>query len=287
MRISDSKYGFLLALPGAIFLAVMIAFPIGLLGWLSVYRYDYIHEVEFIGLDNFITVLSDRVFQLSFVNTFLYGTGVTVLTLIIALILALSVARIKKFEGFFRTLLIIPWAVPLVVSGLVWRWMLDPGAGIYNYAMYRMGLFKEPLNIFANPDIAMAGVIVADAWTRIPFLFIIILAAIKTIPIDLYEVARVDGASMIQTCRHITLPLIKRPTILGILITYMFSFRTIDVIWSMTRGGPGKATYVLGLNLLDYITYSLNLGQAAALGIIILILIVAYAAPTLYYLTKR
>jgi len=287
VKISDSRYGFLLTLPGLLFLAILVLTPIITLIGLSFYRYDFINPVEFIGLGNYNYVIEDRVFWLALVNTVIYSAGVTILTLLIGLLLAVTVARIDKLQTLFRTLLILPWAVPLVVSGLVWRWMLDPGSGIYNYAIFQLGIVEEPLNIFANPNLAMIGVILADTWTRIPFMFIVILAAIKSIPQELYEVAKVDGAHMINTFRYITLPLARRGILVGILITSMFSFRTIDAIWSMTRGGPAKATYVLGLNIFDYMVRSLNLGTAAALGIIMLFLISSFSSILVYYLLKR
>ncbi|MEM2668388.1 MAG: sugar ABC transporter permease [Candidatus Methanomethylicaceae archaeon] len=287
MRISDAKYGFFLTLPGLLFLTILIIFPLATLIGLSFCRYDFINPVEFVGLENFKWVIEDRVFWIALVNTVIYSTGVTIFTFLIGLLLALTTARISKLSTLFRTLIILPWAVPSVVSGLVWRWMLDPGGGIYNYIIFRLGLIKEPLNIFADPNLAMIGVILADTWSRVPFMFITILAAIKSIQQELYEAARIDGASMIKSFRHITLPLAKRGILVGILITSMFSFRTIDVIWSMTRGGPAKATYVLGLELYDYIVRSLNLGYAAALGLIMLFLISTFSSILVYYILKR
>jgi len=234
-----------------------------------------------------VEVLNNRVFWLSLRNTIIYSGGTTTLTLLIGLLLAVSAARIKRFSALFRTLLILPWAVPLVVSGLVWRWMLDPGVGVYNYILTQVGFSREPINIFGEPTLAMIGCILSDSWTRIPFMFIVILAGIKSIPPDLYEAARVDGANRIATFRNITLPLVKKSMLTGTLITSMFSFRTIDNIWSMTRGGPAKATYVIGLNLIDYLIRYQNLGFGAAIGVIMLGLISIFATLIVYYILKE
>jgi len=283
----DSTFGFLMSLPGTIFLIILVAFPLGLLFSLSVLRYDFIHPVTFIGLKNFVEVVNNRVFWLSLKNTIIYSGGTTTVTLLVGLLLAVSASRIKRGSGFFRTLLILPWAVPLVVSGLVWRWMLDPGVGVYNYLLTQIGLSKEPINIFGDPTFAMIGCILSDSWTRIPFMFIVLLAGIKGIPPDLYEAATVDGASKIATFRNITLPLIKKSMLTGVLITSMFSFRTIDNIWSMTRGGPAKATYVIGLNLIDYLVRYQNIGFGAAIGVIMLGLISIFATAIVYYILKE
>jgi len=118
-------------------------------------------------------------------------------------------------------------------------------------------------------------------------MYIIILAGIKSIPPELYEAARVDGASRVGTFRNITLPLIRKSMLTGVLITSMFSFRTIDNIWSMTRGGPAKATYVIGLNLIDYLVRYQNIGYGAAVGVIILGLISIFATLLVYYILKE
>lgn len=283
----DSTFGFLLTIPGLVFLTIVVAFPLSLLFSLSFLRYDFIHPITFHGLRNYVEVLNNRIFWLSLRNTIIYSGGTTTLTLLIGLLLAVSAARIKRFSALFRTLLILPWAVPLVVSGLVWRWMLDPGVGVYNYILTQVGFSREPINIFGEPTLAMIGCILSDSWTRIPFMFIVILAGIKSIPPDLYEAARVDGANRIATFRNITLPLVKKSMLTGTLITSMFSFRTIDNIWSMTRGGPAKATYVIGLNLIDYLVRYQNLGFGAAIGVIMLGLISIFATLIVYYILKE
>ena len=279
-------FGLLLSLPGIIFLLALVAYPLAMLIGVSFLRYDYVHPITFYGLTNYIKIFNNRVFWLSLKNTIVYSVGVTTMTTVVGLILAASVARIQRFSTLFRTLLILPWAVPLVVSGLIWRWMLDPGVGVYNYLMVLLGLSSQPIDLFADPTLAMLTCIIADSWTKIPFMFVLVLAGIKSIPPDLYEAARVDGANMIDTFRHITVPLSKGSMLTGVLITSMFSFRTIDAIWSMTRGGPAKATYVLGFDLIDYLTSYMNFGMGCAVGVIMLILISMFSGVLIYYLIK-
>jgi multiple sugar transport system permease protein len=160
--------------------------------------------------------------------------------------------------------------------------MLDPGVGILNYMLQGLGF--GPLNIFGDPNLAMLGTILADSWVRIPFMYVLILAGIESIPLELYDSARVDGASSIQTFRYITLPLAKASMLVGIFITSMFVFRTIDVIWSMTRGGPAGATYVLGINKIEFLTSYLNLGLASAVGVLIFAIIAVFIGLPLTYL---
>jgi len=287
MKLSDSKFGLLISLPGVIFLFLIIVVPLGMLVVTSFLRYDFIHPIEFIGLQNFYTVISQRLFWIALQNTIVYTVGVTLLTLAIGLILALANSRIRTLSGFFRTLLILPWAVPAVVSGLVFRWMLDPGVGLINYTLVQIGLLKEPLNIFGDPSLAMLSTIVGYVWIAYPFMFILVLAGIEAIPKELYEAAKVDGAKLIHSFRYITLPLARKSIFVGLLITSMFSFRTIDTIWSMTRGGPARSTYVIGFNLLEYLINYQNIGLASAVAIVMLLMIMVYALPMMYYVTKE
>jgi len=283
----DSTFGFLVALPGTLYILALVAFPLGLLFWLSFVRFDFYNPITFVGLSNYIRVVEDRVFWIALQNTIIYSVGVTIITMLLGILMAAAVSRIRTFSTLFRTLLILPWAVPLVVSGLVWRWMLDPGVGIYNYLLVSLGLIEKAINIFGEPTYAMIACILSDSWTRIPFTFILVLAGIQSIPIDLYEAARVDGANMIHSFKNITLPLSQKSILTAALFNSMFSFRTIDVIWSMTRGGPGKATYVLGIQLVDYLVMYQNLGFGAALGVLMLILVSLFTTVMIYYLLKR
>jgi len=287
MKLSDSKFGLLISLPGVIFLFLIVIVPLGMLVVTSFLRYDFIHPIEFTGLQNFYNVISQRLFWIALQNTVVYTVGVTLLTLAIGLILALANSRIRALSGFFRTLLILPWAVPAVVSGLVFRWMLDPGVGLINYTLMQIGLLKEPLNIFGDPSLAMLSTIVGYVWISYPFMFILVLAGIEAIPKELYEAAKVDGAKLIHSFRYITLPLARKSILVGLLITSMFSFRTIDTIWSMTRGGPARSTYVIGFNLLEYLIDYQNIGLASAVAIVMLLMIMVYALPMMYYVTKE
>jgi multiple sugar transport system permease protein len=151
----------------------------------------------------------------------------------------------------------------------------------------KVRLISEPLPVFSDTTLAMIGCIVADAWVRIPFMCIFTLAGIESIPRELYDAARVDGGDCISSFRYITLPLIKRMTLIGLLITSMFTFRTIDVIFSMTEGGPARATYVLGYYIVDQLWLRVNYGTGSAAGVIMLLLISSFAGFYVYLIFKK
>lgn len=286
MKISDRKFGFFLSMPGAVVLFLWILIPLILLVSTSFLRYDNIRPVVFYGLKNYKFLLGHRVFWLSFKNTIVFCAGVTSLTFVVSLILAHSLSRITRGSTVFRSLAMFPWAVPMVVSGFMWAQMFNPSFGVINDFLLRFGIIEKPIDIYGNPDLAMLGVVIADAWTRIPFMTIIMLAGLESIDPTLYEAARVDGADTLQIFRHISLPLNKKAMMTGIIITTVFSFRTIDTIFSMTFGGPAKATYTFGFYILDYIYRYFNFGVAGAMSIIMLFLLLIIGSAFIFHVLK-
>ncbi|MGQ9631360.1 MAG: carbohydrate ABC transporter permease [bacterium] len=286
MRISDRWYGFLLNLPGLLIVLLWVVFPLFLLVYTSFLRYDNVNPIVFNGLGNYIAVFKDRLFRLSLQRVAIFCGGTTALTFFGGMALALSLVRIRRGSGLFRSLMIMPWAVPAVVSGIIWKWMFSPDFGVISDLLMKVGLIRAPLSIYGSFNLAMAGVIIADSWTRIPFMGVILLAALLSVPAELYEAAKVDGAGALGRFAYVSLPLIKGPTLVGLLITTMFSFRTIDIIIPLTAGGPGRATYVFGYYIWDQIIKTLNFGIAAAAGMI-LFFITGCIASLFLYLSRR
>lgn len=278
----------LLSVPGLVILLLWVLIPFSYVFYISFLRYDNILPVIPTGLANYRDVLKDPSLPIILIRTFIFSFGSTGLTLLTSVILAVCLNRIVKGSAFFRSLVVMPWAVPLILSGFLWAWMFHPSFGPISDLLMKVKLISEPLNIYKKPSTAMAGVIIADAWRRIPFLTIITLAGFQSIPPNLYEAAKVDGADSFHTFRHVSLPLASRPMLIGTLITLMFSFRSIDVIYSMTPGGGyAKSTYVLGAYLFDYMYEFLNFGLAASASVILIILTFAIGAFFIYYTLKK
>ncbi len=287
MKLSDRMYGFLLNLPGLIIVVFWVLFPAFLLFQTSFLRYDNRSPVVFDGLQNYVQLFEDRLFPMSLRRISIFSAGTTALTFAGGLLLALALSRITKGSDFFRALMIVPWAVPAVVSGIIWKWIFNPDFGVVSDLLMKIGLIETPLSIYGNPNLAMMGVIIADSWTRIPFMGIILLAALISIPQELHEAAKVDGADALARFRYISLPLIKQPALVGLLITIMFSFRTIDIIIPLTAGGPGKATYVFGYYIWDQIIKTLNFGRAAAGGVVLFGITSGIAAIFIYLMRRE
>lgn len=287
MKISNSKYGVILSMPGLVIIIALIIFPVITLFITSLLRYTSFYPVKYIGFKNFQYIFHDRLFWLGLKKTVVYAGGVTGLTFAGGVILALLLSKITRGSGVFRSLAMFSWAVPLVISGFIWKWVLNPNVGIFSDLLMKLRLLDKPLLVFSDPTLAMVGCIVADAWVRIPFMCIFTLAGIESIPRELYDAARVDGADCISAFRHVTLPLIKRMAFVGLLITSMFSFRTIDAIFSMTEGGPARATYVLGFHIIDQLWRRVNYGTASAAGVIMFLLILSFAGLYVYQIMKK
>ena len=289
IKISDEWYGRLLTLPGIFLIFLLIVLPVIFLIGLAFLRYNFVTPIAFVGFKNFSTIFSDRLLTHSLKVTGIYTLGVTCLSLVFALTIAYGLHRLghRRLSTLYRTLAILPFAVPLVLSGLIWRWLLDPAIGVMNYLFIQLTPFSKPINIFGNSTMALVGVILADAWIKIPFMTIFILAAMDGINENLYEAASIDGATTVTKFVYITLPLSRNGILYGVLITAMFSFRTIDAIWSMTRGGPGKATYHIGIYILDRMLSLMHLGQAAVIGIIVFVCISGFAFAMISWMRRE
>ncbi len=286
MKLTNSRYGFLLNLPGLLLVLLWVFLPAVLLFLASFLQYDNVRPMIFNGLDNYRHLFKDRLFWVGMEKIAVFCIGTTVLTSLGGFVLALALAGIGWGGGLFRSLMIVPWAVPAVVSGIIWKWMFSPDFGVISDLLMKVGLIQTPLSIYSNPGLAMAGVIIADSWTRIPFMGIILLAALLSIPGEIHEAAKVDGAGAINRFFYVTLPLVRGPLLVGLLITTIFSFRTIDIIIPLTAGGPGRATYVFGYYIWDQIVKSLNFGLAAAASMILFFMTAAIALIFVYQLRK-
>ena len=286
--ISNSAYGAILSIPGLILMLAWVLIPFAYVIYLSFLRYDNMSPVVFSWFDNYMNVFTDSDFLAIVGRTIAFSVGSTGFTLIVSIVLALCLNRMIRGSSFFRSLVVMPWAVPLILSGFLWSWMFHPSFGPISDLLMKFGIRDEALNIYKSPASSMVGVIIADAWRRIPFLTIVSLAAFQGILQELYDASEVDGADSINTFFYITLPLARRPILVGTLIMFMFSFRTIDVIYSMTPGGGvGKCTYVLGAYLFDHIYEVLDFGKAAAISVILIFFTFLIGSAFIYNTLKK
>jgi len=224
----------------------------------------------FVGLGNYFYLFNDHHFWKYFYQNLIYTIGSLVFSFLPAFACALALNSINRFKGFFRGIIMLPWVFPPVVAALLWRWLFNDSYGLINALLRNIA---PPVLWLGNPKMAMFSVIIADAWTRIPFITIYLLAGLQSIPNSLYEAAKIDGANIFNCFRRITLPLLKSTIVLVLLIMSIFIFRTYEIIGGLTKGGPAQATETLTTYIFRLTMEYWNVGYGAAVSTFVLIFI--------------
>jgi multiple sugar transport system permease protein len=194
------------------------------------------------GLDNYVRLFADPVFHQAVVNTLVFVVGSLVFQFVLGLGLAVFFARTFPLSGVLRSLLLVPWLLPLVVTGTVFRWMLDTSNGVVNQALLGLGLVDTPVPWLNSVSTAMVGVLLCNIWVGIPFNTVILHGGLKSIPDSLYEAAALDGAGAWRRFRHITLPMLRPVITVVLTLGLIYTLKVFDVIWVLTKGGPANST---------------------------------------------
>ena len=224
-------------------------------------------DVRFIGLGNYRALLEDPVFWSSLGRTAIW-IGITVpLQLLLGLVTALLLNQEFRWRGLARSLILIPWALPSVVIGLMWAWIYNPQVGLLNDLLLRLGLLQAAVPWLANPDTSLYAIIAALVWQGFPFFAIMILAGLQTIPASLYEAAEIDGAGGWDQFWHVTLPGLRGVLVTALMLRIIWVANSVDVIYVMTGGGPGYATHTLPLYAFKRTYSSMDFGYGSALAV--------------------
>ena len=267
----DALIGFGLILPSLIIIFGISLQPILSTLYLSVFESSRGINVEriFVGLGNYIALLSDPLFWVTIGRT-LYFTLVSVgLELALGLAIAQLINSHPPGWQFLRTSLIIPWAVPTIVNGTMWRWIYNADYGALNGLLLQLGIIQKYIPWLTKPDIAMNLVILADIWHSVPFIALILQAALATLPADLDEAAAVDGANALQRFLLIRLPLLRPAILVALVIRTVEAFRVFDLIYVITNGGPAFGTVTISyLTYLETFSFG-NVGRGSALSFLI------------------
>lgn len=272
-----------------IFIAPAMVVTIVLLAWpicMSIY-YSFTNKsllgkpVEFVGLSNYVSVLQNSEFYISLWNTVVYTVLSLSLQLLFGFIVALALNRITRFKGLFRTLCLIPWAFPMIIVSFTWSYLLNDIYGIVNGKLLAWGIVSQPIQFLADPKLAMITVSLINVWFGVPLFAINILASLQTIPKELYEAAEMDGATVWQRFRFITLPFVRVVVGLLIILRTIWIFNSFDLVFLLTGGGPGVSTQTMPIFAyrMGWTLYSLGRSSAVT----ILLLIILAVACTIYF----
>jgi len=229
-------------------LLVVSAIPIGYSFWISLQKYNLRqpNNIHFNGLENYINVLTNAEFWMSMRVTAIFTFGALIGEIVTALAMALLLHEKFAGRGVMRSVVLLPWAIPGVIAGVMWKWIFNPRFGVLNGLLMSLGVIKEYRSwIGVDPALAMMALIFVQVWNALPFNTIVLLAALQAIPQDLYEAATVDRAGIFSRFRHITLPWLTQPLLIIMILGTMNGLRVFDLIYVLTGGGPGDSTRVV------------------------------------------
>jgi multiple sugar transport system permease protein len=271
---------YLLLSPALAVTLLIVFFPIVQTAVMSLFNYVIWKpkDTRFIGLGNYLTALRDPVFWISLRHTLIWVVGVIVLQLLLGFLTAMLLNREFKWRGLARSLILVPWVTPSVITALMWRWMYDGNRGVINDLLVRVGLLHSYFPWLASSSTALPAIMVALMWQGFPFFAIMILAGLQAIPRSLYEAAQVDGATRAQQFLRITLPMLVPVLFTSILLRIIWVANSMDVIYVMTGGGPGYATHTLPLYAFIRAYKGLDFGYASTVAIFLTLLLVAVVA---------
>ncbi len=262
--------------PVVVYLAVFYVWPLVRNVDLSTHDYTVRSFIDgtapFIGLENFADVFSSPTFGPALVNTLLF-TGISI-AFQFTIGMALAVFFFQKFplSSTLRALFLVPWLLPLIVSASTWSWMLNSESGVVNSVIRTLG--GEQINWLTSPQWALTSVIIANIWIGIPFNLVILYSGLQNISGDLYEAAALDGANAWQVFWRITFPLLRPVSAITILLGLVYTLKVFDIIWIMTRGGPGDAstTFAIWSYQLGFGSTLPSFGPAAAVGNLLIVM---------------
>jgi len=288
-RMDEVKFGLLLLSPTIVILLIFLGIPILYALIMSFQQIELTISPArpWVGLDNYADVLTARAVHNSLGRTFYFVALTIILSMALALSLALTLN--ERFLGRqpVRVLVMLPWAVAPVVSGVLWRYIFQSNYGLLNALLYQLGIISNYVVWLDKPTVALSIAAIATAWKTIPFLTLIMLAALQSIPEALFRAARMDGASLWARFRFVTLPHLRNILIFSVVLQIIVSLQTFDLIFTLTRGGPGQGTTVLSFLVYINAFERLSLGTASALALLLALLIMVMGSLSLLSVQSR
>ena len=258
-----SILGYFMMLPAMAVLLIFFAYPLGFEVWSSLTDMTLGNEAKFIGLENYRYLLTDSEFLTAAKNSFIYVTIVQLGKFVLGLGIAILLHQKMVARGFWRAVVLVPYAMPGFVAFLIWKLIYNPDIGSLNILLTKIGLIDAPISFLGDRTWAMPSVIFATIWRGFPFWAIMFLAALQAVPKELYEAAAVDGANAWQRFKNISLPGIRPVVLIVFLISTINTINSFEAVWLTTAGGPSDATVILPIFAYKGLT-SFQIGQSAA-----------------------
>lgn len=276
ITISDSPVPWLL--PLVCLLVVFTIYPLIYNIWLSFHEFvPRKRALEFVGTDNWVQLWNDTRFWSSIGVTFVYFSVALVIEIALGMAIALLLDAELPGFGMLRAVLSMTLVIPPAIAGMMFLLMEDPQFGVLPYILNSLGLLDKSTPILATSSLALAGVLTAEIWQWTPFMVLIFMAGLRSLPAEPYEAAMIDGASAFQMFRRLTLPMMSRVIAVAVLIRGIDLFRVFDYVFVMTSGGPGTATYTLSLYAWQQTFSFIKWGYGATLSLVSLVIIMVLA----------
>ncbi|MBZ5594008.1 MAG: sugar ABC transporter permease [Acidobacteriia bacterium] len=266
----------LLIAPTAVFALALTVLPLGYSLVTSLREFPLGHAPVFVGLQNYRNLLEDANFRGSLGTTLLFTVAATAVEFVLGLGLALLLKEEFSFQGIIRSSLIIPMVIAPVVVGIIWRLLYGADVGLFSFAV--QALTGKSVSVLSSTTLALPALILVDIWEWTPFMFLILLAGIQSLPQEPFEAARVDGASTWNIFTHLTVPMLKPVIVVALLIRALDAFTVFDQVFVLTQGGPGTATEVATLMIYKTAFRFSQFGYGAAMAIALLVLVMFFSA---------
>lgn len=272
-----SRAGFTFVSPAMLVMILLVVYPLAYGMYISLFKTNLLNRWDFVGIQYFVQSFTDPGFVKSLVTTTLYAVIVVAGHILVGTLLAVMLAADIKYKVFFRAMLILPWLFPDVVVALIFRWILDPIFGLFNFGLLTVGLIDTQIAWLDHPTWAFVAVVFATIWKGYPLIMLLVLAGLQSIPRDRYEAAALDGAGRFLQFRYVSLPGLIPVLGVALIIDFVWWFKHFTIVWLMTKGGPVDATNVISIDIYQTAFQSFNFGQASAMAVIVLFICLFFA----------
>jgi len=276
LTLRQVRLAWILVLPTLLVVVLVAGYPLAQVFYWSFFKADiaFVEPPEFVGLENYAYLFQDPDFRQALWNTLKFTVVSVSLETVLGLAIALIIHSNFRGRGLVRTAILIPWAIPTVVSAKMWQWMLNDVYGVINVLGVKLGLLSQKVAFLARPELLLPSIIAVDVWKTTPFMALLLLAGLQMIPEELYEAASIDGASRWQQFWSITLPLLTPALVVAVIFRTLDALRVFDVVFVMS--GVNPATRTLAVYNRQTLVDFQDLGYGSAISVAILVIIFAF-----------
>jgi ABC-type sugar transport system permease subunit len=267
----EARFAYATVLPLVLLIALFTLYPIAFAVITSLREVVLYRpwSQPFTGLKNYVDVIRSEFFRTAWLHTLAFVAGAVPVATVLGFAIAHLLNARTRLAAWLNVAILLPWAIPTVISGIIWAWIFNSSYGAFNGALYSLGLINSYVPWLSRPQAALACVVFAHVWKEVPLTSILYLAAMQAIPEEFYDAARVDGAGALALLRHITLPLLIPTTLIVVVLETMVGIVTFDLLYVMTGGGPGGTTSLISYYVYNRMFVSYDFGQGAALAVLI------------------